>query len=315
MIRLSNKAKHYGLIALKVFILTATIWFIYERLSGSEGIVFDSLISTLTRVQPSYIFGIIFLVIANWFFEILKWKSLVDTLQSIRFEYAYRQCLTAIGAALATLNRVGEYGAKALFFPKRQRKKILVLNLVNNTSQMAVTLLFGIPGLFFFILKHGIVVNVGNSIALVVLVLILVLLGYLFRKQQIVVKGLSISNLFRTVRAIPPGTRWKVFGYAMLRYLIFSAMFMIFLSIFGIHLEFWTSTTLITTMYLLASLLPSFAILDVTVKGGVALWLFSFVPTSEVAVLSTSLCMWLLNIMLPALIGMVYVVKFKPVTT
>ena len=66
-------------------------------------------------------------------------------------------------------------------------------------------------------------------------------------------------------------------------------------------------------MYLLVSVMPSFFVLDVVIRGGVAVWLFSFLGVSEIAVLSTVFFMWILNTVLPALVGSYFVLTFKPI--
>jgi hypothetical protein len=65
-------------------------------------------------------------------------------------------------------------------------------------------------------------------------------------------------------------------------------------------------------MYLLVSIIPSFFIMDVVIRGGVAVWLFSFLGVSEIVVLSTVFFMWMLNTVSPALIGSYFVLTFKP---
>ena len=64
-------------------------------------------------------------------------------------------------------------------------------------------------------------------------------------------------------------------------------------------------------MYLLVSVVPSLFILDVVVRGGVAVYLFSLIGTPEWPVLATVTSMWILNFVLPAICGSYYVLKYK----
>ena len=66
----------------------------------------------------------------------------------------------------------------------------------------------------------------------------------------------------------------------------------------------------ITTIYLLSSIIPTIFVLDVIVKGSVALYLFSFVGVNELTILSVVTLMWILNFVLPSVLSGFYVLNF-----
>ena len=68
---------------------------------------------------------------------------------------------------------------------------------------------------------------------------------------------------------------------------------------------------LITSMYFLASIIPSIFLFDVVIKGSVALYLFSLIGINELVILSIVTCMWILNFVTPSIIGSFYVLHFK----
>lgn len=313
MICLSNKAKQYGLIALKVLILTATFWFIYERLNTSETIRIGVFYDAIKGNNAIYIPTFIIMATANWLFEIQKWKLLVRAIRDISFREAGRQCLTSFSASLTTPNRIGEYGAKALFFVPKKRKKVMVLNFVSNTSQMFVTLLFGIPGLLFFVFKYSISISLWKPVVLIAGVILMFIGGYYFRKKQLLVKGLTIENVVTFIKKLPFSIRRNVAIYSILRYLIFSSLFYLLLKFFGASLSILEAAPLIASMYLLSSVIPAFFLFDVAIKGGVALWLFTYMGLQELPILSTVLVMWLLNFVFPAIWGSYFVARFTPV--
>ena len=67
----------------------------------------------------------------------------------------------------------------------------------------------------------------------------------------------------------------------------------------------------ISSMYLLASIIPSLAVFDVLIKTSVAVYLFSFLDVDELTILSISTLMWLLNFILPSMFGSYFVLNFK----
>lgn len=90
-------------------------------------------------------------------------------------------------------------------------------------------------------------------------------------------------------------------------------MFYFLLLFFGAEIEFYTAMLLIFATYLLVSILPSIFIFDVVIRGGVALWLFSFEGVPDFIVLATVLSMWLFNFVIPSILGSVYIIRFQPV--
>lgn len=311
MSQLSNKSKHYGLIALKVLILAATSWFIYSRMRDTNRTAIDAFTDHIASANPIYIFLFIVMATANWGLEIRKWQELVRSLQKISYREAMKQCLTSLSAGLSTPNRIGEYGVKALFFSSEKRKKIMVLNLVSNTSQMLVTMLFGIPGLFYILNRYEIAVAIWKPIALFGMVILLIIAGYYFRKTQLLVKGLTLDNVINYVKSLGAGRIMRTVWYSAFRYVIFGSLFYLMLRFFSVEIDISTAIPLITAMYLIASVLPTFFFLDVAVKGGVALWLFTFAGVEEIPVLCVVTSMWVLNFVFPAILGGYFVAKFK----
>ena len=68
-------------------------------------------------------------------------------------------------------------------------------------------------------------------------------------------------------------------------------------------------------MYLITSLIPMLFIFDVVVKSSVAVWLFGYLNLSELSILSVVSLMWILNFVLPSIVGSYFVLNFMPVQT
>lgn len=90
-------------------------------------------------------------------------------------------------------------------------------------------------------------------------------------------------------------------------------MFYGLLLFFGATVSFREAIPLIFAMYFLVSIVPTLFIFDVIIRGGVAVWLFSFAGIPELIVLSTVLAMWILNFVLPAFLGSFFVLTYKPI--
>ena len=245
----------------------------------------------------------------NWFVEILKWQRLARLVQPTSLSQALKQSLSSLTVSLITPNRIGEYGAKALYFSRDQRPRVILFNFISNFSQMSTTVLFGSIGFFWVYesfpgmgfhhvnwLKAGLsVLTVGIG---------LVLLGKMW-------KGFY-SRLVRDLKSVPSRTRMEVFVLSLLRYLVFSHQFYFLLVLFGVDLGYLECMSLLSLSYLISSLIPGFVLFDWLVKGSVAVAVFGRFGVDEMLVLSITSVMWLLNFGLPSILGTLYVMAFKP---
>ncbi len=312
MLALSHKSKQYGLIALKVLVLAATLIYIYLKLTGNDSISFSAFLESVPTDNLNWILLFLFMAAVNWFFEILKWKSLTSIITNLSLSEAIRQCLSALFAGIITPFKVGEYGAKSMYFPKSQRKKILTLNLYSNMMQLFMTLLFGIPGLVYLVLTTDMQFSGINVFLGILILLSITIVVFYFRKRRLVFKGLTFERIITYLKGLPQRVKMSLVVYSMIRYTVFSILFFLLLKFFGVEQNFLVLYPVITAMYLLVSVAPTVLLLDVAVRGGIAVWLFSMFGIHHWPVLCTVLSMWLLNFVLPALWGGYYVITYQP---
>ncbi len=231
--------------------------------------------------------------------------------KNISFFEALKQSLSAHTASLFTPNRIGEYGAKALFFSKPLRKRILLLNLIGNISQMSTTLLFGIIGLSLFISKYEINVSSIKIFSLLTLIVIIIVIVFFVSKQnKFKIKGFSIQNIKASILKIPTKIHYKNVAFAVIRYFVFSFQFYYLLTLFAVDVSYFNAMIVITTMYLLSSVIPTIFVFDVVVKGSIGLYLFSYIGINALTILSIVTLMWMLNFVLPSVFWRLLCFKF-----
>lgn len=300
---------------IKLSIVFGAFYFIYNKLTTNNKLDFDIFVSILNKKTLFSAKNIIFLIILsgfNWFFEIVKWKVLVTTIQKINFLDALSQSLGALTASLLTPNRIGEYGAKAIYFQAKYRKRIVLLNFIGNAMQMSVTILFGGLGLYIVAQQNSIDINfVSLSRGLIILVVLVLFTAFSFRQKKYKIKGFSISKIKHFVNNLPLKVKMIPWFLSVIRYLIFSYQFYFLLLLFNSELNYLEAMTYISSLYLLSSILPSIFILDVVVKGSIAVYLFSFIYINELTILAVITIMWLLNVVIPSFFGSLYVLNFN----
>lgn len=309
MISVSHKAKQFLVLVVKLLIVGAAFYFIYKQLMQNDQLDWEKFI---TLIQSKQTFGsialILLLTFLNRFLEILKWQNLVSVIRPVSVGEASKQVLGALTAAIFTPNGIGEYAGKALFFEKSQTKKIVFLNLICNGIQMVLTVLFGLFGLLYFNASFQVITTQTVQILFGSL---LVLLVVLFLAKRITIKGYSIEKLIHKINEIPKSIHRKNIVLAIGRYLVFSHQYYILFLVFDVDLPYTLLMATITSVYFLASSLPTFQFLDFAVKGSVALYFFGLLGVNEWIVVFISTLMWFLNVVLPVIIGSYFVLNFK----
>ncbi len=310
----SHKAKQYLLVALKVLILVGTFYYIYFKLKNTPKTVQQTILATFNiEAMSLFVYGIYFcfLVAGNWLFEILKWKYLVSSIQKISFFRAVKESLTSLTISLATPNRIGEYGAKALFYPAEKRKKIMLLNFIGNGFQMAITTFFGTLGLVYLTVFFDVSISFTTTTLVLAVILLFIALAFFFKERELLLKGFTINKVMIFFRNVAPTIKLKTFLFSVIRYGIFSLMFLELARFFGVQINLYDGLAGVFSMYLLSSVIPTVFILDIAVKGSIAVFLFSLIGVSEIPILCTVLLMWLLNMVFPAIIGSIFLFSLK----
>lgn len=310
---LSYKTNQFLVLLVKLCIVIAAFCLIINKLTAHDQLDFssfgDHLLSNgvLTLRNLSFLLALTFL---NWFFEILKWKILVSRFATITFKDAAEQSLGSFTASLITPNRIGEYGAKALYYLSAQRKKVLLLNLLGNFYQLAATILFGVWGYWVLSQQYAQFALQKPMLLLLGCCLSISIFAVISMKTKIKIKGIVLNGLLNFIQNTSILLKAKVFGIAMLRYLIFTFQFYCLLQMFGYQIGYSEVMPFIASMYLLSSVIPNIFMLDVVVKGGVAVYLFSFLGIDAMTSLSITMFMWLLNFVIPGIVGSYHVLKF-----
>ena len=304
-----HKTKQFLVLIVKLLIVGGAFYFIYNQLANNDKLDWDKFLILFQKNQSISGVGFILLLsVLNRFFEILKWQNLVTFLHKISKAEATKQVLAALTAGLFTPNGVGEYAGKAMFYDKSETKQIVFLNLICNGIQMVLTVLIGLFGLLYFNASYNVITTKTVLIIFGVLILTFVLL---FSVKKLTIKGYSIEKLIHKINEIPKPIHRKNILLAICRYIVFSHQYYFLFLAFDVDLPYLTLMAAITSVYFLASSLPTFQFLDFAVKGSVAVYFFGILGVNEWIVIFISTLMWFLNVVLPVIIGSYYVLNFK----
>lgn len=309
MIAIPHKAKQFLVFTIKVLIVSAAFYFIYRQLVQNEQLDWQQFVALFEKKWT--VGGLLFILlfsVVNRLLEILKWQNLVSCLQPISLWQATTEVLGALTAGIFTPNGLGEYAGKALFYEKSKTKRIIFLNLICNGIQMLLTVIFGLFGLLYFNAEYHIITT--KAIAFL-FASVLALLVFFFFFRGFTIKGYSLEKLTHKINRIPKRIHQKNVLLGLGRYLVFSHQYYFLFLAFEVHQPYWILMSAITSIYFIASSLPSFQFLDFAVKGSVAVYFFGLLGINEWIVIFITSLMWFLNVVLPVLLGSYFVMNFK----
>jgi hypothetical protein len=216
--------------------------------------------------------------------------------------------LISFSVSLFTPNRIGEYGAKSLFYPKKEFKNVLSLNFIGNMSQLLITLIMGIIGGIFLwkylpatFLQEGSIRQHHFLLGFVFLVLIS--FGVLWFKHR----------FFDAKKKIFDADIWQQgIVYALVRYLIFSSQFVLLLYLLHSNVAVYRLFLAVWLTYLGAAIIPVLTFFDWAVKGSVAVSVLGLLHLPSPLIFKVVMLMWTGNFLIPFLIGSYLLWRHKP---
>ena len=306
--------------ALKAVILISCLAVILLRVRQDHVKLYD-LVANISKLPLYGWAGIVLISMLapiNWLLEALKWKFLTRHIEKLSIRDAFRSVVIGLSFGFATPRALGDYIGRTLVFHHDNMLKIILPVSVSRMAQLIPTLMFGIVGISFLINvnTNADVLQWWVSGLFVALILIFSGIVLLTKNNHMLPKlkgfGDVVGRLLQPVSCYSPADLIQVLGFSVLRYIVFSGQFMIALWVFGLHTELFLLFAGVTWILLAKSIMPSFNFLsDLGIREVSAIVFFGAFNYPVLPVLSASLLIWVINILIPALSGVVLAGKTK----
>lgn len=294
---MANKTKQILTKALQLIISILSLFYIVDKVSDEKDQL-GLIISFLSEKPLKIIFlsvALIFLFsFSNWSLEFIKWKKAISHIRKLTFLEASKQSLIAHSVAIITPQRVGDYVTKLIFFKKEYRKKVLLANFRTAYTQMFITVLLGVVALIYFAYFYDFKLNFTYVLSAALLIVLFLMILYFFK--------FSVLQQLKSIFTHKPKQLISLINLSFVKHLIFSHQYYFLIS-FIAEVNYLDAMMAINLMYLFASVLPSFFILDFAIKGSIGIFIFSHLGVSATLISLVSFLMWFLSFALPAIIG------------
>ncbi|WP_143310705.1 lysylphosphatidylglycerol synthase domain-containing protein [Chitinophaga vietnamensis] len=268
---------------------------------------------------------VLVLMIFNWGLEARKWQKLVKPLEDVSFIRAFGAILSGVSLAINTPNRIGEYGGRMLYLKNGNKLKSIAATIVGSFSQLIVTVIFGLIGLMFYMVRFApatgssyLAPTIWGKILIGALAIICVLIIMLYFRLEI------ILSVFKKVRFLRKASVFvQIIGrysaadlrylllLSALRYVVFSAQYLILLDALGMEFLWWQAFLLNSIIYLVMAVVPTIAIAELGVRGKVSIYFLGLLSSNTVAIAAATGGIWFINLFLPAVLGSVLLLGVK----
>ena len=307
-----NRRLHLALSGGVLLLLLAVLW---VELSTKEHLdeLWQAFLRQLQRANWYWFFGAFLLVPLNWLAETRKWHQIIREYEPMSIWRALQAVWIGVCFSLFTPNRVGEYGGRILLVRPENRWKAVIANIVGNYGQLLVLLTVGLWGAGVFLNRLGISESgwyapAGWILALVLLVLYFLYfnIGILMPLARRIALPRRLQFFRKEIQVLQHFNRYElsgILGWAAIRYVVYATQYFLLLRFFGINPDFTAGYAGIATIFLVQTSLPLPPLAGLVARGNLAVQAWAFFGANEISSLAATFTLWIINLILPALIG------------
>ncbi len=265
--------------------------------------------------------GVFMLMFFNWGIEARKWQISLKGVQQLGLGRALKGVFTGNTMALFTPNRVGEYVGRIIYVEEEKRLASMPLTFVCSIAQLVITFIAGLCGMLYL---RETAVNEGFhfiwfnvlwiSIAVVAITLLLVyfrlsmIVGWLGRFSFMK----NIRKYIEVLKNFEATVLLRILSLSAGRYLVFLVQYYLLFKAFGVDLGWWECFFSVSVVFLTLAIIPSIAVFtDLGIRWKTSMELVTIYSSNTVGILAASFAIWIINLVIPALIGSLLILSVR----
>jgi len=103
----------------------------------------------------------------------------------------------------------------------------------------------------------------------------------------------------------------RILSLSITRYVVFVVQFILLLQVFEVNISFWESAGLISVFFLVLAVIPTISSIELSLRGLAAVELFGIISTNKLGIIATAGGIWFINLIIPALVGSLFILGIK----
>ncbi len=289
------------ILLLKLLLFVLLAWFVAERLFirnnlHEQWLLFKANFAT----HKFYLFVIAFVLMpVNWLLETAKWKILLDG--KVPFKLLIKSVVAGITLGFITPGRTGEFIGRVIFLDDYSKTKGFYLSSLGGFAQTAASLVTGMP----FVYMWSGDARWGEATMGIAVVYLLAFFRFdVLNRLLASVPVLQRYGLTITQNDLPGiDAQMLTLFISFIRFLTYVLQYVLLLDFFGLDFNYLALTTHSVVFLLAQTFSPLMPLLDISFRSGSALLIFHQLTPNNLAVLSAVMLVWVINLVIPALVG------------
>ncbi len=287
-----GKTRRWFWIALKALVTLLCFYFLYDQFQR-RNVSFNDL------EIPRYFGPILvlqsFLMILNWYLEILRWKISVDAVEKISFKQATIDVLGGLSMNWILPFTAGDFVARII--SKKDKYRTTAAILLNRTIMLLLTFIVGVYALVSLFRTEFNFYYALGGIILALLVLIAIYKA-------------APGKLISYFEELKRESLWRILVLSLGRYMVFFVQFIILLKIFNTSLSLLDVSAGIGWIFFVRTSIPSL-IGGLGLRETSAVIFFQRLVDDLGTVVFPVFILWILNTAIPSFIGAILLWKLK----
>jgi hypothetical protein len=248
----------------------------------------------------------------NWLSETFKWHYLVNKIAPYNFKQSLKATLAGIYFGNFLPYRLGDLGGRLVYLEKANVLQGLMLYTAGGIAQVYISLLAGLFPLLSSMetLKSFL----SPSLIIALCILLVILFPWLMKTLPTIFNQLKKIKWFKALAtpqifALSNSSLIITVLLSLLRYGIYLSQFVMLCIIFGVSEQLGDLYLKSALMFLLFAFVPSFFATEWLTRVSIALLVFG--NTYALAITIAASLLWLINILVPSLIGYLVILTYK----
>jgi hypothetical protein len=258
----------------------------------------------------------IVLIPVNWGIESFKWQLITKSTEPVSLSTAMQSVYSGVCVGNLAPGRATEFLAKIVFFKTENRPAVTILHFLNGMIQLSVTVLIGIICLF---MKLDLSAVLGQKAfwaliifsAVLLLSFVIIFFNFKMISARILQKFKSSIQLNEGSLSLKKKIVLQLVVWSLIRYVVFSSQLILLIKLFysgNFNSEIFAAIGL---YFFLTTALPMISFIEAVVRSAIAILVFEGLNISEIALICVAVMLWLLNIVIPSIVGYIIIIKKK----
>ncbi|MBK6665201.1 MAG: flippase-like domain-containing protein [Saprospiraceae bacterium] len=306
---------------LKLIFLAVVLLLLYRQLSDDNAHQAVQMVWHKHLKGPNIFYLLICFILMplNWLLESKKWQILMSPFVRLTSAHAIKTVLAGVAAGIVTPARIGEYGGRMITSAPELRPQVISATLLGSIAQNLCNILAGIIFSYYFLKSQFGVTYLHGYTFLVVVSLqvgLMIVMYYNLPKVANFIDALiktkltqKLSNKLRSLNLYNNRLLHKVLAISALRYVIYVLQYVLIIKFLGAAIAPDVLIGNITGIYLVQTILPIPAFFSVIARGELAILVWTSAGFDQVSALVATFGLWLINLIIPALIGLLIIYK------